>query len=148
MPRLKYASVARVFVILGLFCLWLQIMLTASGGGMYRDGDTNPRNTDSSSLLVLPYYKEELMNANDTSEQVLALVPPELHKYLTIHPRNATANSTEKIYAKNLTEIKSAIRRYNDAQTIYNEDIFGPVTNDTIIIAIQVCGPYTIDKFI
>ncbi|XP_075989674.1 alpha-1,6-mannosyl-glycoprotein 2-beta-N-acetylglucosaminyltransferase-like isoform X3 [Anticarsia gemmatalis] len=119
MPRLKYASVARVVVILGLFCLWLQIMLSASSGGMYRDG-------------------EELMNANETSEQVLALVPPELHKYLTVHPRNITANSTEKIATKNITEIVRAITRYNDAQMVYNEDIFGPVTNDTIIIAIQV----------
>ncbi|CAD0207001.1 unnamed protein product [Chrysodeixis includens] len=119
MPRLKYASVARVVVILGLFCLWLQIMLSASSGGMYREG-------------------EELMNANDTSEQVLALVPPELHKYLTVHPKNSTANSTEKISYKNITDIKRAIQRCNDAQLIHNEDIFGPVQNDTIIIAIQV----------
>lgn len=119
MPRLKYASVARVVVILGLFCLWLQIMLSASTGGMYRDG-------------------EELMNANDTSEQVLALVPPELHKYLTVHPRNNSGNTTDRIAVKNITEIKQAIKRYNDAQTIYNEDIFGAVQNDTVIIAIQV----------
>lgn len=119
MPRLKYGAMARVVVILGLFCLWLQIMLSATSGGMYRDG-------------------EELMNANDTSEQVLALVPPELHKYLTVHPKNVTANSTEKIGTKNITDIRRAIRKYNDAQTIYNEDIFGPVTNDTVIIAIQV----------
>ncbi|PZC73940.1 alpha-1,6-mannosyl-glycoprotein 2-beta-N-acetylglucosaminyltransferase isoform X1 [Helicoverpa armigera] len=119
MPRLKYASVARVVVILGLFCLWLQIMLSASTGGMYRDG-------------------EELMNGNDTSEQVLALVPPELHKYLTVHPRNSTVNSTERIATKNITEIRRAIQRNNEAQIIYNEDIFGPVQNDTVIIAIQV----------
>ncbi|XP_022831918.1 alpha-1,6-mannosyl-glycoprotein 2-beta-N-acetylglucosaminyltransferase isoform X3 [Spodoptera litura] len=140
MPRLKYASVARVVVILGLFCLWLQIMLSASTGGMYRDGGqdhmiqvqgmlvkTNPIRTE-----------EELMNANDTSEQVLALVPPELHKYLTVHPRNNSGNSTDRIAVKNITEIKQAIKRFNEAQTIYNEDIFGPVQNDTVIIAIQV----------
>ncbi|CAH2219970.1 jg14984, partial [Pararge aegeria aegeria] len=79
----------------------------------------------------------ELMNANDTSEQVLALVPPELHKYLTVHPRNATGNSTERYAAKNVSDILRAIYRINEAQTIYNEDIFGPVQNDTIIIAIQ-----------
>ncbi|XP_037869640.1 alpha-1,6-mannosyl-glycoprotein 2-beta-N-acetylglucosaminyltransferase isoform X4 [Bombyx mori] len=119
MPRLKYASVVRVVVILGLFCLWLQIMLSASGGGMYRDG-------------------EELMNSNDTSEQVLALVPPELHKYLTVHPKNSSVNSTERAVSKNLTEIRKAIQRSNEAQYIHNEDIYGPVQNDTIIIAIQV----------
>lgn len=119
MPRLKYAAVARVVVILGLFCLWLQIMLSASGGGLYRD--------------------EELMNSNETSELVLAQVPPELHKYLTVHSRNSTGNSTDKMVPKmNITDIRRTIQRYNDAQTIYNEDIFGPVTNDTIIIAIQV----------
>ncbi|CAH1642711.1 unnamed protein product [Spodoptera littoralis] len=160
MPRLKYASVARVVVILGLFCLWLQIMLSASTGGMYRDGGednmiqvqgmlvkTNPIRTEDnitvtnnildSIPLPLP-LKEELMNANDTSEQVLALVPPELHKYLTVHPRNNSGNSTDRIAVKNITEIKQAIKRFNEAQTVYNEDIFGPVQNDTVIIAIQV----------
>ncbi|CAH0698211.1 unnamed protein product [Spodoptera exigua] len=139
MPRLKYASVARVVVILGLFCLWLQIMLSASTGGMYRDGDeiTVKNKIMDSVLLSLP-FEEELMNANETSEQVLALVPPELHKYLTVHPRNNSGNSTDRIAVKNITEIKQAIRRYNDAQTIYNEDIFGAVQNDTVIIAIQV----------
>ncbi|XP_060808229.1 alpha-1,6-mannosyl-glycoprotein 2-beta-N-acetylglucosaminyltransferase isoform X4 [Amyelois transitella] len=119
MPRVKYGSVVRGLVILGLFCLWLQIMLSASSGGIYRDG-------------------EELMNANETSEQVLRLVPPELHKYLTVHARNASGNSTEKSVLRNITDIRRAIQRNNDAQTIYNEDIFGPVQNDTLIIAIQV----------
>ncbi|XP_063545185.1 alpha-1,6-mannosyl-glycoprotein 2-beta-N-acetylglucosaminyltransferase isoform X4 [Cydia strobilella] len=114
MPRIKYATILRVLVILGLFCVWLQIMVSS---GLERDG-------------------EELMNGNDTSEQVLALVPQELHKYLTVHPRNNTANSTD--LPKNITEIRRAIKRYNDAQTIYNEDIYGPVLNDTVIIAIQV----------
>ncbi|XP_034839008.1 alpha-1,6-mannosyl-glycoprotein 2-beta-N-acetylglucosaminyltransferase [Maniola hyperantus] len=119
MPRLKYASILRVLVILGLFCLWVQIMLSATNGAMEKDS-------------------EELMNTNDTSEQVLALVPPELHKYLTVHPRNATANSTERYGPKNVSDILRAIQRVNEAQTIYNEDIFGPVQNDTVIIAIQV----------
>ncbi|XP_063836292.1 alpha-1,6-mannosyl-glycoprotein 2-beta-N-acetylglucosaminyltransferase-like isoform X6 [Ostrinia nubilalis] len=119
MPRLKYASVLRVFVILGLFCLWVQIMLSASNGSMYRES-------------------EELMNANETSEQVLALVPPELHKYLQVHPKNNSANSTERSGPKNISDIRRAIEKYNDAQYIHNEDIFGPVQNDTIIIAIQV----------
>ncbi|XP_048002837.1 alpha-1,6-mannosyl-glycoprotein 2-beta-N-acetylglucosaminyltransferase isoform X2 [Leguminivora glycinivorella] len=114
MPRLKYATFLRVLVILGLFCVWLQIMVSS---GLERDG-------------------EELMNGNDTSEQVLALVPQELHKYLTVHPKNNTANTTD--LPKNITEIRRAIKRYNDAQTIYNEDIYGPVLNDTVIIAIQV----------
>ncbi|XP_053622684.1 alpha-1,6-mannosyl-glycoprotein 2-beta-N-acetylglucosaminyltransferase isoform X2 [Plodia interpunctella] len=118
MPRVKYGSVVRGLVILGLFCLWLQIMLSASTN-IYRDA-------------------EELMNANETSEQVLRLVPPELHKYLTVHAKNASGNITEKSGVKNITDIRRAILKDNDAQTIYNEDLFGPVQNDTLIIAIQV----------
>ncbi|XP_038220317.1 alpha-1,6-mannosyl-glycoprotein 2-beta-N-acetylglucosaminyltransferase-like [Zerene cesonia] len=137
MPRLKYASILRVFVIVGLLCLWVQIMLSASGVGMDKDGDEimlqDIINTTNSEL-----YEEELMNSNDTSEQVLALVPPELHKYLTVHPRNNSANATDRTSPRNITDIRRAIQMYNDAQTIYNEDIFGPVQNDTIIIAIQV----------
>ncbi|XP_063545184.1 alpha-1,6-mannosyl-glycoprotein 2-beta-N-acetylglucosaminyltransferase isoform X3 [Cydia strobilella] len=132
MPRIKYATILRVLVILGLFCVWLQIMVSS---GLERDGgSTNGVDVDSETLVTPA--REELMNGNDTSEQVLALVPQELHKYLTVHPRNNTANSTD--LPKNITEIRRAIKRYNDAQTIYNEDIYGPVLNDTVIIAIQV----------
>ncbi|XP_037972039.2 alpha-1,6-mannosyl-glycoprotein 2-beta-N-acetylglucosaminyltransferase isoform X6 [Plutella xylostella] len=119
MPRLKYASILRVLVLVGLLCIWIQIMLAASSSGLDRDG-------------------EDMMNINETSEQVLALVPQELHKYLLVHPKNVTGNSTERAGPKNITSIRRAIERSNDAQTIYNEDIFGPVQNDTVIIAIQV----------
>ncbi|XP_061727515.1 alpha-1,6-mannosyl-glycoprotein 2-beta-N-acetylglucosaminyltransferase-like isoform X3 [Cydia pomonella] len=132
MPRIKYATILRVLVILGLFCVWLQIMVSS---GLERDGGSTLGVDVDSETLVTP-AREELMNGNDTSEQVLALVPQELHKYLTVHPRNNTANSTD--LPKNITEIRRAIKRYNDAQTIYNEDIYGPVLNDTVIIAIQV----------
>ncbi|XP_073966322.1 alpha-1,6-mannosyl-glycoprotein 2-beta-N-acetylglucosaminyltransferase-like isoform X3 [Choristoneura fumiferana] len=113
---------------------------------MHEDSSTDPTNIEVETLGTLETIEElkrelvadeeELMNANETSEQVLALVPQELHKYLTVHPRNNSANSTD--LPKNITEIRRSIKRYNDAQTIYNEDIFGPVQNDTIIIAIQV----------
>ncbi|KOB75854.1 UDP-N-acetylglucosamine:alpha-6-D-mannoside beta-1,2-N-acetylglucosaminyltransferase II [Operophtera brumata] len=46
-------------------------------------------------------------------------------------------NATE-IAIKNITEIRRDVEKINDHQTIHNEDIFGPVQNDTIIIAIQV----------
>ncbi|XP_063836288.1 alpha-1,6-mannosyl-glycoprotein 2-beta-N-acetylglucosaminyltransferase-like isoform X2 [Ostrinia nubilalis] len=138
MPRLKYASVLRVFVILGLFCLWVQIMLSASNGSMYRESDINITNPGQDLLKLDTVPLEELMNANETSEQVLALVPPELHKYLQVHPKNNSANSTERSGPKNISDIRRAIEKYNDAQYIHNEDIFGPVQNDTIIIAIQV----------
>ncbi|XP_026498211.2 alpha-1,6-mannosyl-glycoprotein 2-beta-N-acetylglucosaminyltransferase isoform X1 [Vanessa tameamea] len=139
MPRLKYASILRVLLILGLFCVWVQIMLSATNGALDKDGDniladilqTNLTNNEEP-------FTEELMNSNETSEQVLALVPPELHKYLTVHPRNSSANATERYSPKNVSDILRAVQRVNGAQTIYNEDLFGPVQNDTIIIAIQV----------
>ncbi|XP_037298352.1 uncharacterized protein LOC119190479 isoform X1 [Manduca sexta] len=95
MPRLKYASVVRGVVILALFCLWLQIILSAgsgNGGTGYRDGgfEFTHDPIKLKGLLIKKHttvYEEELMNANDTSEHVLALVPPELHKYLTVHPK-------------------------------------------------------------
>ncbi|CAH2064869.1 unnamed protein product, partial [Iphiclides podalirius] len=119
MPRLKYASALRALVVLGLLCLWVQIMLSVSNGAVDRDA-------------------EELMNSNDTSEQVLALVPPELHKYLTVHSKNSTANVTERASPRNVTDIRRAVERSNAAQVIHNEELFGPVQNDTVIIAIQV----------
>lgn len=67
-----------------------------------------------------------------------------LHKFLTSKPRNTTklvngtlTNNTE-LRGLTIPEILKSIKRYNDAQTINNEDIFGPVQNDTIIIVIQV----------
>ncbi|KAJ2942436.1 hypothetical protein O0L34_g16041 [Tuta absoluta] len=120
MPRVKYATVLRILFIIGIFCVWVQILLSATNDGLDRDGD-------------------ELMNSNETSEQVLALVPSELHKYLTVHARNVSGNATDRNGTpRNVSEILRRIHKYNDAQTIYNEDIFGPVQNDTLIIAIQV----------
>ncbi|CAH4033088.1 alpha-1,6-mannosyl-glycoprotein 2-beta-N-acetylglucosaminyltransferase isoform X1 [Pieris brassicae] len=137
MPRLKYGSILRVFVILGLLCLWVQIMLSASSVSMDKDGDiASDIATNQTNIIEL--YTEELMNYNDTSEQVLALVPPELHKYLTVHHKNISVNATDRTAPKNTSDIRRAIELINEAQTIYNEDIFGPVQNDTIIIAIQV----------
>lgn len=117
MPRIKYGAILRLFVIFSVFCVWIQILLSA--------GNTNnDRNED------------ELMNSNETSEQVLAFVPLELHKYLTVHPKNNSAmNLTEH---KNISEIRRIIERNNEAQIIYNYDLYGPVQNDTIIIVIQV----------
>ncbi|KAJ0169589.1 hypothetical protein K1T71_014774 [Dendrolimus kikuchii] len=92
MPRLRFSTVARVVLVVGLICVWLQIMLSASTGGLYRDG-------------------EEVMNANDTSAQVLALVPPELHKYLTIHPKNNSGLGTLDNLSLLVTDIRTAFSR-------------------------------------
>lgn len=38
----------------------------------------------------------------------------------------------------NLSDIQRSIERYNEYQTIINEEIFGPLQNDSILIVIQV----------
>lgn len=62
---------------------------------------------------------------------VFSMVPTTLHKFLTPRPHNATRlNSTH--------EIQRQIERYNTLQTIHNEDIFGPLRNDSVVIIVQV----------
>lgn len=70
-----------------------------------------------------------------------------LHKFLTAKPRNSTgsfngSSGNDSWEGRGLTreEILKNIHRYNSLQTIINEDIFGPVQNDTLIIVIQVMG--------
>lgn len=38
----------------------------------------------------------------------------------------------------NISEIQRSIERYNDYQTIINEEVFGPLANDSVIIVVQV----------
>ncbi|CAH1397976.1 unnamed protein product [Nezara viridula] len=73
------------------------------------------------------------------------MVPQVLHKFLTARPKNASSmyngtigNDSWEGRGLMTEEILRNIHRYNAAQTIINEDIFGPVQNDTIIIVIQV----------
>lgn len=51
---------------------------------------------------------------------------------------NSHNSGTEFIRAINISEIKLMITRYNDAQMVLNEDIYGPLQNDSVIIVVQV----------
>lgn len=51
---------------------------------------------------------------------------------------SATTISFEVYRPPNITEIKRQIIRYNDMQLVLNEDAFGPLQNDSVIIVIQV----------
>lgn len=83
---------------------------------------------------------------NDSNAAILSMVPAVLHKFLTPKPRNRTGvgangtvmNSMEYKVPLNISEIKRNIALYNSQQTVYNEDIFGPLQNDSIVIVIQV----------
>lgn len=96
------------------------------------------------SSLSTPRDSSSLESAND-SALILSMVPQVLHKFLTAKPKNASSmyngsigNDSWEGRALLPEEILRNIYRYNAAQTIINEDIFGPVQNDTIIIVIQV----------
>lgn len=73
------------------------------------------------------------------------MVPPVFHKFLTTKVKNQTngINNTqypnnEQLRSPNLTDIRRQINRYNEMQTILNEDAFGPLQNDSVIIVVQV----------
>lgn len=83
------------------------------------------------------------IEGNDSTAAVFSMVPKVLHKFLTPKPRSANA-TLEKLKqrlsgnALNITEIKMNIDRYNEVQYIHNEDLFGPLQNDSLIIVVQV----------
>lgn len=78
-----------------------------------------------------------------------------LHKFLTPKPRNnshvlvgtnvsdgsGTAGQTGADGVRtflNISDIRRNIERYNDVQQVLNEELFGPVQNDSLIIVVQV----------
>jgi hypothetical protein len=48
------------------------------------------------------------------------------------------ANNNDKYPSINISDIKRNIERYNEYQTILNEEAFGPLQNDSVVIVIQV----------
>ncbi|RZC37869.1 alpha-1,6-mannosyl-glycoprotein 2-beta-N-acetylglucosaminyltransferase, partial [Asbolus verrucosus] len=85
---------------------------------------------------------------NDSNAAILSMVPAVLHKFLTPRPRNTTnnvglngttgANTAYNKWTLNISDIKRNIAQYNLQQTVYNEDIFGPLQNDSVVIVIQI----------
>lgn len=97
-----------------------------------------------SSLYSSRDSASQLESAND-SALILSMVPQVLHKFLTAKPRNSSSSfngsaGNDSWEGRPLTtdEILRNIRKYNTFQTVINEDIFGPVQNDTLIILVQV----------
>lgn len=66
--------------------------------------------------------------------------------YVLIQSVNNNNQSTnnDKYQQLNISDIQRSIERYNEYQTIINEEIFGPLLNDSIIIVIQVSIVYQI----
>lgn len=102
-------------------------------------------------------YRENSINeiANDSTAAILSMVPPVYRKYLTTKNRNHTAsagNGSTNSTAQNgqpaqnqqpsIDEMQRNIARYNELQSVLNEDLFGPLQNDSVIIVIQVTYTY------
>uniref|UniRef100_A0A0K8TSY9 Alpha-1,6-mannosyl-glycoprotein 2-beta-N-acetylglucosaminyltransferase n=1 Tax=Tabanus bromius TaxID=304241 RepID=A0A0K8TSY9_TABBR len=82
---------------------------------------------------------------NDSAAAILSMVPSVFHKFLTTKSRNYTYGqngtqngSIEQYHYPNISEIRKMIVKYNEAQMVINEDIFGPLQNDSVIIVVQV----------
>ena len=108
--------------------------------------------TLSLEFVYLADYREHSINelANDSSAAILQMVPVVYRKFLTLKPRNQTiaskANGTiegqisqnHPTQSSNVIEMLRNIARYNELQSILNEDLFGPLQNDSVIIVVQV----------
>ncbi|XP_053670744.1 alpha-1,6-mannosyl-glycoprotein 2-beta-N-acetylglucosaminyltransferase [Anopheles nili] len=83
-------------------------------------------------------------STNYSTAAILQMVPPVFHKYLTGKPRNSTHGHNGTHFGgdgprtANISEILRMIHRYNELQTVLNEDIYGPLQNDSVIIVVQV----------
>lgn len=53
---------------------------------------------------------------------------------------NGTSSNgiNEPYHPPNISEMQRSIARYNAMQFVINEDIFGPLDNDSVIIVVQV----------
>lgn len=91
---------------------------------------------------------------NDSTAAILGMVPAVLHKFLTPHLQNSTysivnGTATNTAYSRiplNISEITRNVGQYNLQQVVYNEDIFGPLQNDSVVIVIQVSGKLKFEK--
>ncbi|XP_052869221.1 alpha-1,6-mannosyl-glycoprotein 2-beta-N-acetylglucosaminyltransferase isoform X2 [Anopheles cruzii] len=83
-------------------------------------------------------------STNYSTAAILQMVPPVFHKYLTgkarnaTHAQNGTHFGSDGPRTANISEILRMIHRYNELQTVLNEDIYGPLQNDSVIIVVQV----------
>lgn len=73
-----------------------------------------------------------------------------LHKYLValpqrdrphqaILPVNASEHTATAV-SLNASEIRRLIDQQNSKQVVLNEDVYGPLQNDSLVIVIQVCN--------
>ncbi|KAF4517334.1 hypothetical protein B566_EDAN007287, partial [Ephemera danica] len=113
-----------VFVFVVTF-LWLQLhMANIGSGGAGKHG------TDASSAG----------DAAAATQQLLKLVPPHLHKFLLGRndSGNATDSTSRALQPLNISQIQRSIETLNLQQRVHNEDSFGQLHNDSLVIVVQV----------
>lgn len=76
------------------------------------------------------------LQANDSVAAIMQNVPVGLHKFLNAKPKNVTRGASAD--GPTIDEIKHQIYQYNDQQLMLNEESFGPLLNDSVIIVVQV----------
>ncbi|XP_025201151.1 alpha-1,6-mannosyl-glycoprotein 2-beta-N-acetylglucosaminyltransferase isoform X2 [Melanaphis sacchari] len=100
---------------------------------------------DNETLQILA-KPDGLLDANDS---MLQLVPQHLHKYLVALPQRGDrphqailpGNASEHVATTaslNASEIRRLIDQQNSKQIVFNEDVYGPLQNDSLVIVIQV----------
>lgn len=72
------------------------------------------------------------------SAAILSMVPQVLHKYLIPKNQSVAATAAPANDSVELDAIPARIRRYNAEQRVLNEDLFGPLQADALVIVIQV----------
>nr|CAD7444976.1 unnamed protein product [Timema bartmani] len=103
-----------------------------------------PRNSTQVFVILSPEAPDNQTMQQHPGTCLLSSAP----KLLTIKPCNTTQPSANATDAQNqngsgrpllnISDIKRNIERYNDLQTVLNEDVFGPVQNDSLVIVVQV----------
>lgn len=108
--------------------------------------------------LSLVYFNLCVWNTSTQWHNYCHIIFQVLHKFLKPKPRNSSLSlnaSMENVahnvagnrLPPNVSEIRRNIERYNEQQTLHNEELFGPLQNDTLIIVVQVCLIYTVSTF-
>lgn len=88
---------------------------------------------------------------NDSAAAILQMVPVVYRKYLLAKTRNQTTLNGKPIRNNSIADSQNIVNNspgveemlrniahYNDLQSVLNEDIFGPLQNDSVIIVVQV----------
>jgi hypothetical protein len=128
--RRRNASCVRtaVFVFVVTF-LWLQLHMANIGSSGGNSGGKHISDPSADSAAA--------------TQQLLKLVPPHLHKYLLGRNESAAGNSSETTQFPppqplNISMIQRSIETLNMQQLVHNEDMFGPLHNDSLVIVVQV----------